>query len=78
MLLLSSCLGIMLLLRTRDLYKEQDDAQTDSAVSLAANIVSERINTRIQMLSSITRIHSGAATQEPRRVLAELKERLMC
>lgn len=77
MLLLSSCLGIMLLLRTRDLYKEQDDAQTDSAVSLAANIVSERINTRIQMLSSITRIHSGAATREPRRVLAELKERLM-
>ncbi|WP_455598907.1 bifunctional diguanylate cyclase/phosphodiesterase [Cloacibacillus sp.] len=77
MLLLFSCLGVMLLLRTRELYMEQDDAQTDSVVSLAANIVGERINTRIQMLSSITRIHSGATIREPRRVLAELKERLM-
>ena len=49
MLLLSSCLGIMLLLRTRDLYKEPDDAHTDSTISLAAHIVSERINTGIQM-----------------------------
>lgn len=67
----------MLLLRTRELYMEQDDAQTDSVVSLAANIVGERINTRIQMLSSITRIHSGATIQEPHRVLSELKERLV-
>lgn len=77
MLLLLGCLGVMLLLRTKDLYMEQDDAQTHSVVSLAADIVNERINTRIQMLSSIARLRTNNENRTPRTVLTELQEHLL-
>ena len=75
MLLLLGCLNVMLLLRIRELYLEQDYAQMHSVFSLAADIVNERINTRIQMLSSIAWLGNNNKEQDPSVALAELQER---
>ncbi|MFR5880805.1 MAG: hypothetical protein ACLUEQ_08375 [Cloacibacillus evryensis] len=73
MLFLFACMSVMLLLRVRELYGRQDSVQTNSVVSLAADIVNERINTRIQMLSSVARTRANESTRDPRKVLDGLK-----
>ena len=67
-------MSVMLLLRVRELYGRQDSVQTNSVVSLAADIVNERINTRIQMLSSVARTRANESTRDPRKVLDGLKD----
>lgn len=74
MLFLFACMSVMLLLRVRELYGRQDSVQTNSVVSLAADIVNERINTRIQMLSSVARTRANESTRDPRKVLDGLKD----
>ncbi|MEG1912921.1 MAG: hypothetical protein RR091_10575, partial [Cloacibacillus sp.] len=47
MLALIVCLAAMLLDRVQELYKEQDAAQNNSVLSLAVDIVNERIDSKL-------------------------------
>ncbi|MEG2183707.1 MAG: hypothetical protein RRY12_03430, partial [Cloacibacillus sp.] len=50
MLALIVCLAAMLLDRVQELYKEQDAAQNNSVLSLAVDIVNERIDSKLKIL----------------------------
>ena len=67
MLLLLLCLCCMVFSRMREIYKEQDGVQTTSTVSLAAEIINERINTRLQALRNMA-LFGETKTRTPQSV----------
>lgn len=55
MLALTGCLAAMLLDRVQELYKEQDATQNNSVLSLAVDIVNERIDSKLKILGEAAR-----------------------
>lgn len=67
MLIVAGCASFMLVRHIHGLFLYHDEAQKRSEVLLAANIVNERINTRLLQLQALARVPSDEEKPESRR-----------